>query len=204
MVPTNAYQPTQRQSYTLDQHCYVLNTLQQYNPNLEFPELETPSPPDYTFSKDNQTVTDHDRHIIKDQHKRLPFRSAVCVLLYLSYSTCVNILFVVCKLAKACFCPGKINFRALIWLIGYLQQRPYYAIKFYPDTTSNPVYNVCRQHCITHSNLTVFFDASWQDCPDTGCSTIRYMIFHSALIKANSTMPILIAMSTSKAEYMAA
>ena len=38
-------------SYTLDQHCYVLNTLQCYDPNSEFPEHETPFPPDYTFTK---------------------------------------------------------------------------------------------------------------------------------------------------------
>ena len=52
---------------------------------------------------------------------------------------------------------------------------------------------------------TVFSDASWQDCPDTGRSTVGYMIFHNgALIEANSTMPTPIAMSTSEAEYMAA
>jgi hypothetical protein len=53
--------------------------------------------------------------------------------------------------------------------------------------------------------LTVFSDASWQDWPDTGCSTVGYMIFHNgALIEVNSTMPTPIAMSTFKAEYMAA
>ena len=192
-------------SYTLDQHRYVLNTLQRYDPNSEFPERETPFPPDYTFSKDNRPVTDHDKHIIEEQHKRLPFRSAVCTLLYLAYNMRADILFAVCKLAKACICPGETDFRALIWLIGYLRRRPYYAIKFYPDTTSNPVYNVCRQHRIPHSDLTVFSDASWQDCPDTGRSTVGYMIFHNgALIEANSTMPTPIAMSTSEAEYMAA
>ena len=102
-------------------------------------------------------------------------------------------------------CPAN-NFCALIWLIRYLQRRPYYAIKFYPDTTSNPVYDICRQHCcIPHSDLTIFSDTSWQDCPDTGDSTVGYMIFqNSALIEANSTMPTPIAMSTSEAEYMAA
>jgi hypothetical protein len=194
-------------SFALDQHCYVLNTLQCYNPSLEFPECETPFPPGYTFSKDNRPVTgDHDKLIIEEQHKQcLSFRSTVCTLLYLAYNTRANILFAVCKLAKACICPGKANFRALIWLIGYLRQRPYYAIKFYPDTTSNPAYNVCCQHRIPHSDLTVISDSNWQDCPETGCSTIGYMIFHnSALIKANSTMPTPIAMSTSEAEYMAA
>jgi hypothetical protein len=38
-------------SYTLDQHCCVLYTFQYYDPNLEFPECEAPSLPDYTFSK---------------------------------------------------------------------------------------------------------------------------------------------------------
>jgi hypothetical protein len=106
--------------YTLDQHRYVLNTLHHYNPNLGLPECETAFSSDDTFSKDNQPVTDHDRHIIEEQHKCLPFRSAVCTLLYLAYNTRANILFAVCKLAKACICPGKTDFRALIWLIGYL------------------------------------------------------------------------------------
>jgi hypothetical protein len=47
------------------------------HPNLEFSEHETPFPPDYTFSKNNRPVTDHDKHVIEEQHKRLPFRSAV-------------------------------------------------------------------------------------------------------------------------------
>ena len=108
-------------SYTLDQHRYVLNTLQGYDPNSEFPERETPHLPYYTFSKDIRPVTDHDKHIIEEQHKRLPFRSAVCTLLYLAYNMRADILFAVCKLAKACICPGETDFRALIWLIGYLQ-----------------------------------------------------------------------------------
>ena len=166
-----------------------------YNPNLEFPECETPFPPDYTFSKDNQPVNDQDKHIIEEQHKRLPFCSAVCMLLYLVYNTRADVLFAVCKLAKPCICPGKANICALIWLIGYLQQHPYYAIKFYPDATSNPVYDICCQLCIPLQ----LDNASWQDCPDTGNSTVRYMFFHNgALIKANSTMPTPIARSTSK------
>ena len=192
-------------SYTLDQRCYILNTLHWYDPNLEFPECEIPFPPDYTFSKDNKPVTDHDMHIIEEQHKRLPFRFAMCTLHYWGYNTHADILFAVCKLVKTCICPGKSNFHALIWLICYLQWCPYYAIKFYPDTTSNPVHNVCHKHRIPHSDLTIFSNASWQDCPDTGRSSVGYIIFQNgALIKANSTMHTLIAMSISEDEYMAA
>jgi hypothetical protein len=65
-------------SYTLDQHCFVLNSLQCCNPNSEFPEPETPFSPDYTFSKDNQPVTDHDNHIIKTDTNAFPF-TLLCV-----------------------------------------------------------------------------------------------------------------------------
>jgi hypothetical protein len=195
----------QDSTYTLDQHRYVLNTLQRYDPNSEFPERDTPFPPDYTFSKENRPVTEQDIALVAQKQQRLPFRSAVCTLLYLAYNTRADILFAVCKLAKACIAPGILDFRALTWLIGYLRRRPYYALKFYPDCTSNPIYEICLQHRIPYADLTVFSDASWQDCPDTGRSTIGYMIFHNgALIEANSTMPTPVAMSTSEAEYMAA
>jgi hypothetical protein len=146
-----------------------------------------------------------DLTLVEQKQQRLPFRSAVCTLLYLAYNTRADILFAVCKLAKACISPGIPDFRALTWLIGYLRRRPYYALKFYPDGTSNPIYDICIHHRIPYTDLTVFSDASWQDCPDTGRSTVGYMIFYNgALIEANSTMPTPIAMSTSEAEYMAA
>ncbi|KAI2502001.1 Mitochondrial protein [Fragilaria crotonensis] len=152
-------------TYTLDQHRYVLNALQRYDPDSNSLNAKLPSHPITSSPK-------------------------ITVLL----QTC-----------KACICPGELDFRALIWLFGYLRRRPSYALKFYPDGTSNPIYSICAQHSIPYSDLTVFSDASWQDCPDTGRSTVGYMIFHNgALIEANSTMPTPIAMSTSEAEYMAA
>ena len=74
-------------SYTLDQHRYVLNTLQRYDQNSEFTERETPLPPDYVFSKDNRPVTAADIALVKQKQQRLPFCSAVCTLLYLAYNT---------------------------------------------------------------------------------------------------------------------
>jgi hypothetical protein len=187
-------------TYTLDQHRYVLNTLQRHNPNSD-----NPFPPDYTFSKDNCPVTASDLTLVKQKQRCLPFHSAVCTLLYLAYNTRADILFAVCKLAKACTSPGIVGFQALSWLIGYLCRRPYCALKFYPNGTSNPIYDICIHHRIPYADLTVFSDANWEDYPDTGHSTFGYMIFHKgALIEANSTMPTPVAMSMSEAEYMAA
>jgi hypothetical protein len=103
-------------THTLGQHCYVLNTLQCYNPNSKFPEHETPLAPDFAFSNNNRPVTDHDKHIIGEECKCPPFCSAVCTPLDLAYNT-----FAVCNLAKAYTYPGNFNFCALIWLIGFLQ-----------------------------------------------------------------------------------
>ena len=74
-------------SYTLDQHRYVLNTLQRYDPNSEFPERETPFPPDYTFSKDNRPVTDYDKQSLKKtQMPSLPLRRLYATLSRLQHA----------------------------------------------------------------------------------------------------------------------
>jgi hypothetical protein len=54
----------------------------------------------------------------KQKQRQLPFRSAVCTLLYLAYNTWDDILFAVCKLERACISPGIVDFQALSWLIG--------------------------------------------------------------------------------------
>ncbi len=87
-------------------------------------------------------------------------------------------------------------------LCSYLAHRlpttmPILCHQILPRRHFNSAYDVYRQHRIPHSDLTVFSDASWQNCPVSGCSTVRYIIFHNgALIKANFTMPMPIAMST--------
>jgi hypothetical protein len=58
---------------------------------------------------------------------------------------------------------------------------------------------------IKPSQIVVFSDASFQDCPDDGKSTTGYMIFTAGgLIEANSSVPTPVAMSTCESEYMAA
>ena len=55
------------------------------------------------------------------------------------------------------------------------------------------------------TELTEFSDASWQDCHDTGRSTIGNKIFYQGgLIEWCSAVPIPIAMSTDEDEYMSA
>lgn len=102
-------------------------------------------------------------------------------------------------------CPGLVDYEALYWLIGYIKARPDLAVKFYPNPDKNPIVDICRMNNIPYSDLAVITDGSWQDCPDTGRSTIGYQIFYNgALIEANTTVPTPIAQSSSEAEYLGA
>ena len=192
-------------TYTLDQHRFAMNILQRFDPKNTITKHDTPLPTDYTFSKDNRPKDDNERAHTESKYSFIHFRSAVCTLLYAAYNTRADILFAVCKLAKACVCPGDKDYKALLHLIGYLKSKPDLALKFYPDRHKNPIYDICLANNIRYSDLTIFTDASWQDCPDTGKSTVGYMIFyHGTLIEANSTVPTPVAMSTAEAEYMGA
>ena len=193
------------QSYTLDQHRYALNTFRRYDPNDLIVKRDTPLPPDYIFSKENRPKTKQDVATIEKHYSSIDFRSAVCTLLYLAYNTRADILFAVTKLSKACICPGILDYEALFWLIGYIKARPDLAVKFYPNPKKNPIVTLCETNNIPYSDLAVLTDASWQDCPDTGRSTVGYQIFYNgALIEANTTVPTPVAQSSSEAEYLGA
>jgi len=191
--------------YTLDQHRFAVNTLARFDSNGTIKERDTPLPPDYVFSINNRPTTQQKKDEIKRYEDKIHFRSAVCSLLYLAYNTRADILFAVCKLAKACQMPSAQDYDGLFWLLGYIKARPDLAICFYPSPQNNPIRTLCDANSVPYSELCVFTDASWQDCPDTGRSTVGYAIFYNgALIEGNSMLPVPVAMSTSEAEYMGA
>ena len=138
------------------------------------------------------------------KHRGLDFRSAVCSLLYLALGTRGDVLFIVNKLAKACTAPGDEDFKALLWLFGYLRAEPEWGTRFYSDITESPISEILSKHSIPPSDIVVFTDASWQDCPDTGRSTTGFLIFYQGgVVDANSMLQIPIAMSSCEAEVMA-
>ena len=196
-------------SVSIDQHRYVLNLLQRFTSKdapYGTPRFrDTPAPPEYVYSITNRPVTEDDHRIIQEKYPGLDFRSCLCTILYLAYSTRADILFIVCKLAKACLKPGIKDFDALFWLLGYLRKYPAYGIRFYPNPDKSPINELLRTHEIEIKEIMSFSDASWQDCPDTGRSTIGYITtYQGGVISANSSVAIPIAMSSAEAEYMGA
>ena len=196
-------------SISIDQHRYVLNLLQRFTSKdapYGSPRFrDTPAPPEYVYSITNRPVTQEDHQKINEKYPGLDFRSCLCTILYLAYSTRTDILFIVCKLAKACLAPGIKDFDALFWLLGYLRKYPAYGIRFYANANKSPINELLQAHKIETRDITAFSDASWQDCPDTGRSTIGYItIYQGGIIAANSSVAIPVAMSSAEAEYMAA
>ena len=58
---------------------------------------------------------------------------------------------------------------------------------------------------IPQNKLITFTDASWQDCPDTGRSTVgRISVLAGGTVDHSSTVPVPVAMSSAEAEYLGA
>jgi hypothetical protein len=195
-------------SISFDQQRYALNIINQYNPpDAPWgvpPFRDTPAPTSYVFTKSNKP-TEAEKQEIETRFKGLHFRSAVCSILYLAFGTRADILFITCKLSKACHDPGIKDFEALLWLFGYLRKNPDIGIKYYHDITQSPIYQIAKSQNIPQSELLAFSDASWQDCPDTGRSTAGELIYcQGGYVHARSHVPVPVAMSSAEAEYMSA
>ena len=55
-------------------------------------------------------------------------------------------------------------------------------LKYYADMEDAPWSNMLRKYSIkTENQLIVFSDSSWKDCPDTGSSTVAYIIFYQCV-----------------------
>lgn len=194
-------------SCSIDQYRYTKTILKKYCPETAPfgipPHRATPAPPKYIFSKEHRPTEEEQKQIDVD-YEGLHYRSAVCSLLYLALGTRGDILFIVNKLAKACVAPGKEDFKALLWLFGYLRAEPAWGSKFYSDMKESPVNNLVKKHILKTSDIIVFTDGAWQDCPDTGRSTTGFLIYYQGgVIEANSSLQVPVAMSSCEAEVMA-
>eukprot|EP00957_Ditylum_brightwellii_P211168 15365838-Ditylum_brightwellii.AAC.1 len=87
----------------------------------------------------------------------------------------------------------------------YLRRESNLGICFHLDVSKSPTNQISNKHKIGSSDILVYTDASWQDCPDTGRSTTCYYIFYQGgVIEGNSQVNVPIAMPSAESEYMAA
>src|SRR5437660_6541137 len=122
----------------------------------------------------------------------IPYLATVGALMYLATTTCPDIAYSVRVLARFNSNPGWTYWLAIKHLMCYIQDTLDYSLTYSPDPT-------CPELFTTYS------DADHDGCKDSGRSTGGYMVkMGSSALSWCSKLQTMVALSTTKAEYMAA
>ena len=90
-------------------------------------------------------------------------------------------------------------------VFGYLRKYTDYRIRIYTNAKESQAHQIYTRYKFEPTSIIGFSDTSWHDCPDTGRITCGYKIFvQGGIIDAQSTIPVPVALSCAKAEYMGA
>jgi len=186
----------------MDQSRYVKNIIKRYD-NGKIIIKNTPLNPDTVFTKNDCPTNEEEISIVQKEYGEIDYRSAVGSLIYLMTGTRYDICFATTKLAKFCNNPGKVHYKALIWLLGYLKQTANLGIRYYHNEKNSPLGEMLiRNNILTEEEEITFSDSSWQDCKDTARSTGSFATTcQSGLIDYASFVPDPIAVSSGEAEY---
>ena len=86
----------------------------------------------------------------------------------------MDLSFALQNLEKFSSNPGKLHSEGLVHLLRYIRNNKTLGLKYYYDMNYALVSDLLRQASIkTENQLMGFYDYSWQDCPDTGRSTVE-------------------------------
>ena len=121
-------------------------------------------------------------------------------------STRVDLSFLVHKLANFSSNPGKVHFEFLVHLLRYIRYNKALGLNYYSYMNDAPVSDLLRQASIkTENQLMDLSDSSWKCFPDTGRSTVAYIIFYQGGTIGHVThVPGPVSQSSAKSEYNSA
>ena len=129
------------------------------------------------------------------------YRACIWSLIYL-LSTRVDLSFAVHKLEKFSANPGKVHFEGLVHLLRYIRDNKTLSLKYYADMNDAPVTDILTQANIkTKKHLLDFSDSSWKAFPDSGRSTVAYIIFYQGVTIDHGThVPGPVAQSSAESD----
>ena len=130
----------------------------------------TTLPAGMIFTKEGLSTSDEQVEKLT-RELNIQYRAFIGSLIYL-FSTRVDLIFEVHKLAKFSANPGNVQFEGLIHLLRYIRDNKTLGLKNYVDMNDAPVTDLFRQASIkTENKLMAFSDYIWKDCTGTGRST---------------------------------
>ena len=102
------------------------------------------------------------------------------------------------KLAKFSSNSGKLHFEVLVNLLSYIRDNKTLGLKHYANKNDSPLSDLLIQASINTDNpLMDLSDSSWQGCPDTGRSTVSYIIFYQGgPIYYGTHVPVIVSQSS--------
>ena len=146
-----------------------------YKPSVSGIDISVASPP----------ISDEEiKHM-----KKVPYRSAVGKLLYISTGTRPDIAFVVSQVARHSSNPSRVHWGAIKRIFAYLKHTKHVCITYRADAKT-PLY--------------AYVDADWAGCKLTRRSTTGFVImFANAAVCWGSRKQQVIALSSCESEYIA-
>jgi len=169
---------------TLNQTRYIMDILQRYGMDTCKPVF-TPADAGITLAKDMTQDSDEQA----DYMRRVPYRSAVGSLMYLTVATRPDIAAAVGIVSRYTNQPCSQHWIAVKRILRYLQGTANWCL----DLSADP-----------DAQLRGYCDADWANDPDTRCSVTGYVFsIGKGSITWSSKRQTTVALSTTEAEYMA-
>jgi hypothetical protein len=201
-------------SITLDQSCYTALICTRFIPTLPISDITPADRERYRqvlLSGFVATKADlaNDKFEVKHFENDFGFKYAsVISMLIFSVNTFVYLHFAIRKLAKFMICPGRVHYAAAAHLLCHLHCNTRTGgLTYYSDLSKAPVTLLLASiGAPTGFPLVMFTDSSWQDCPDTSCSTDCYLVYcQGGLVDGASFVPDpRIALSSAEVKYQIA
>ena len=97
------------------------------------------------------------------------------------------------KLAKFSANHGNVHFEVSVNLLRYIRDNKTLGLKYYVDINDAQVSDLLRKASTKNeSKLIAFSDSSRKDCPDTGRSTVAYIIsYQGGTIEHGTHVPVI-------------
>jgi hypothetical protein len=162
---------------TLDQKDYLMTVLKRFNMH-NVKEVSTPLPSGYNPVPNELPV---------DENLRTKYQQVIGLLLYLMLGTRPDIAFAVTKMAQFAANPSEEHLTKALYICKYLAGMTDYSL----------------QYGLKQEGLYAYADADWASDLESQRSTMGYLVLLSGTaISWNSRAQKMIALSSTKAEYM--